>query len=81
MADENRFGFPSLPLTQHEKKEERSAGENEVAEKAGRKAFRNARHLLEEVYVSDEGIMGWVADMLSKTYDREEDSAVPVGSN
>ena len=78
VPDENRFGFPSLPLSQHEQKEEHGQSEIREAERRGRQAFRNARNMLLEVHVPDEGIMGWVAEMVSRTYDDEE---APVESS
>ncbi|KAF9513672.1 hypothetical protein BS47DRAFT_1343897 [Hydnum rufescens UP504] len=73
VPDENRFGFPALPLSQHEQKEERGQSEIREAERRGRQAFRNVRNMLLEVHVPDEGIMGWVAEMVSRTYDDEDE--------
>ncbi|KAF8330363.1 uncharacterized protein EI90DRAFT_3124396 [Cantharellus anzutake] len=78
VADEERFGFPSLPSmrtqgdrgnTSDEKLKEAEMGMDvKEAERRGRKTFRSARHLMEEVYISDEVIMGWVVDMIVRTY-------------
>ena len=78
VADEDRFGFPSLPsmrehsdrgISSDEKLKKAEMGmDAKEAERRGRKTFRSARHLLEEVYISDEVIMGWVVDMIVRTY-------------
>ena len=67
--DENRFGFPALPSSLREQKEERGQEEIKEAERRGRIVFRNAKASLEEVMVADEGIMEWIADILVKTED------------
>lgn len=67
--DANRFGFPALPSSLREQKEERGQEEIQEAERRGRSVFRNSRAALEEVMVADDAIMGWIADILIRIDD------------
>ncbi|KAH9836941.1 uncharacterized protein C8Q71DRAFT_808771 [Rhodofomes roseus] len=67
-ADEDHFGFPGI-VEETEDAEvmiARSAGNDREreGERRGRKAFIGIRHLLENVTIKDEALMGWITEMV-----------------
>lgn len=67
-ADEDHFGFPGI-VEETEDTEgllARSAGNEREreGERRGRKAFIGIRHMLENVRIRDEALMGWITEMI-----------------
>ncbi|KAM6498546.1 hypothetical protein JOM56_006494 [Amanita muscaria] len=67
-ADADHFGFPGMieDTEEHESEDIRdeTSEQEPESERRGRKAFVGIRHLLENVKIKDEALMGWVTEMI-----------------
>jgi chromatin structure-remodeling complex subunit RSC9 len=67
-ADADHFGFPGLvegaDEQEVESRDELSMDKEREGEIRGRKAFVGVRHLMEEVRIRDEILMGWITEMV-----------------
>ena len=66
-VDEDHFGFPGVVEDTRDEGEEERHAETDAekeGERRGRKAFVGIRHLLEEIRISNETLMGWITEMI-----------------
>ncbi|PCH33968.1 hypothetical protein WOLCODRAFT_94546 [Wolfiporia cocos MD-104 SS10] len=67
-VDEDHFGFPGIieEIDEQESNAQKSAGTDreKEGERRGRKAFIGVRHMLDEVRIRDEALMGWITEMV-----------------
>ncbi|EFI28679.1 hypothetical protein CC1G_13706 [Coprinopsis cinerea okayama7 len=64
-ADEDHFGFPGVVDDEAGAAEAETLASDVEGSRKGRKAFMNVRHLISNIRVKDEALMGWVIEMLA----------------
>ncbi|KAF8633038.1 hypothetical protein AX15_001628 [Amanita polypyramis BW_CC] len=65
-VDSDHFGFPGIveDTDEQENEDVRDQTSEREGERRGRRAFVGVRHLLENVRIKDEVLMGWVTEMI-----------------